>query len=146
MYAAAVIGSAVALDDGVGVCTAGAAVGASVGDGDGEGGGGGGVALASTSAAAFTAGDDVACATLPCPVANWLTTNAIPRTLIPSPTPTAALPIVCSAERASGESPTYAATGPAISSRERPFVSSASAHTLNAVTTSNTMNKANTPD
>jgi len=120
-----------------------------VGDADGVTGGGG-VGVAVTSAiAAFNvgaAGDDVTCAMLPCPAANWLTTNAMPRTLIPSPTPIAALPMVCSAERASGESPTYAATGPAISSRERPFVSSASAHTLSAVTTSNTMNKANTPD
>jgi len=76
---------------------AGAAVGAVVAVGDGEAGGGVGVAVTSAIAAAFTvfaAGDVVACATVPCPAANWLTTNAMPRTLMPRPTPTAAFPMV----------------------------------------------------
>src|SRR5881628_503731 len=108
LYAVAVSGSGVALGAGVGVAVAGGGVDVGVGaDTAGVGGGGGGVRVATTATPAFTTdGEDVALAMLPCLVANWLTTNAVPRTLIPSPMPIAALPSVRSADRTSAESRT----------------------------------------
>lgn len=94
-----------------------AAGGASVGDGVGDevgitvGAGGDedsgvGVAARAIALDAVAAGVGVDSETLPCPAANWLTTNATPSTLIPSPTPMEALPTVRSADRTSGERPT----------------------------------------
>ena len=106
LYGVAVSGSGVVLGAGVGVAAAGGGVDAGVGDETNEVGGvGGGVDVATRATPAFTTagGRDGAPATVPCPVANWLTTNAMPSTLRPSPTPIAALPIVCSADRRSAE-------------------------------------------
>jgi hypothetical protein len=83
-----------------------------VDDGVGDGAGAdeeaaGGVALTRATVAVLAivdAGADRARSALPCPVANWLTTNAMTSTLIPSPTPIEALPMVCSADRSSGVS------------------------------------------
>jgi len=101
------------LGRGDGVIVGGGTVGAvdgddvatAVGVGGDEGGGVGDAASAMTAdavASAVLLESDA----LPCPAANWLTTNAPPSTLMPSPTPTEALPMVRSAKRTSGERPT----------------------------------------
>ena len=85
------LGAGVAVETLVGVDKA-------VDDTDGvEEGAAGGVALASATVLLFTTNDsceDGARAALPCPAANWLTMSATTSTLMPSPTPIAALPIV----------------------------------------------------
>src|SRR5688572_21381318 len=108
-----VIVSWLGVGDGVGVAVSGGTVGA--GDGvdvetvvavGGDGSDGVGVPASATTLDAVASVVLLESGTVPCPAANWLTTKLPPSTLIPSPTPMEALPIVRSADRTSGESPT----------------------------------------